>query len=104
MYKMFLHNDASGTRFFVICICVCVCVHSVEPLEQQADLQRVQQSIKEYLVAGMPKTNCVSPKWNKKVGTCCIAYLTHCVQVHRSENLKEFSELRTQYIMCSIKG
>ena len=51
-----------------VCMCVCprpyciVFVHSVEPLD---DLQRVQQSIKEYLVAGMPKT---SPKWTKKVG------------------------------------
>ena len=57
-----------------MCVCACACVracvyahimlyvHSVEPLD---DLQRVQQSIKEYLVAGMPKT---SPKWTKKVG------------------------------------
>ncbi|XP_065887366.1 mitogen-activated protein kinase kinase kinase 2-like [Dysidea avara] len=42
----------------------------MEPLEQAAELQRVQQSIKEYLVAGMPRVSnnlCVSPKWTKKV-------------------------------------
>ena len=45
-------------------------INIVEPLEQAAELQRVQQSIKEYLVAGMPRVSnnlCVSPKWTKKV-------------------------------------
>jgi len=43
----------------------------VEPADQAAELQRVQQSIKEYLTAGMPprmsNNLCVSPKWTKKV-------------------------------------